>query len=86
MRMFIFSAESETHVNAINQWLRSKDRDSQPMPEPCETTWCNFCQNWYGHNFHKRRAVWEQRNAERDKPRLAAFRATHPRLFESIRA
>ncbi len=82
----MFTFESEEHVREIQAWLTAEDRDSQPMPEPCTTTSCNFCQNWYGRAFNQRRAVWEQRNSERDKPRLAAFRATHPRLFESTRA
>lgn len=82
----MFTFESEEHAREIQAWLNSGDRDHQPMPEPCQTTWCRFCQNWYGRDFSQRRAVWEQRNAEQTKSRLAAFRAKHPHLFEKAQA
>ncbi len=82
----MFTFQSEEHAREIQAWHEANDRDSQPMPEPCTTTWCNFCQNWYGRDFNRRRAVWERRNAEQTKARLAAFRATHPHLFEVVEA
>jgi hypothetical protein len=82
----MYAFQSETHIREIQTWLNLKDRDHQPMPEPCEVVACSFCQAWYGHHFNQRRAVWAQRNEAATRPRLAAFRAANPRLFESIRA
>lgn len=82
--MYVF--ETEEHAREIEAWLTAEDRDHQPMPEPCTTTWCRFCQNWYGRDLNQRRAAWAQRNEAATRPRLAAFRAANPRLFESVRA